>query len=630
MNNKVYEIDILKLEKNGFNYELFSKDDITVRKIKLFMCLRVLFLADQLHDFTETRAQVGIDADLLQKNLSPSAISIIKTLKKRKMNETIFHKLFEEAFEDILTYANEKISIPPEITNTFKTFKNKNNEFTNYVFLQNYDRLTYGDKSIITKIRQFLITLRDYKAIPKKGEKKSVTPAYYEIVTEISKALGYDQFKIFDKLTDNGIPYFCNLGYDYLKNIAKLRYENRYGTLENVDETNIQITVDADKSRFAVSDIVKVICDLAPYGSNINAEFVKSLSTEYDAAGKSGTESMIENIIDSRRGIFPTENVSITDPGEYNDMEQYILKIDDIIIMDFKLRKISTKKSTINALYEKFKINSIKQEDIKLFPSEYQTFRRNLKNYLARGLTPNTLPNSINDMTKKLGVSNLPSTLTKVEDCRDLFEIIMKISTIINKSSDDIIKDNILEKQNMIITLEINNFFRDYNNDNVDNKNNSVAKIFSKVLPNLKDKNLSHIFAFKTLGDFSQILSFMTNDSTLKNGVYIPNKINKFFITFDKICSRIAPIFIHGILFEHVSKSVVTTLIPFYNKYEDFSSDFTASAIISNFKNTVKPNIPNIQNNEVTDNINLDLLVRVTEERDKFQNINPRRRRLTN
>lgn len=308
-------INILDLNRQNFNYGYFTLFEEKQRYIRLYIALRSLFIIDQLHDFLEVEER----NNLLKRNVSDN---IQKT--QIKIYKNIINNFIEGLKECINHFDNN--------TTLYSILSDDKVKIKSVFFATdelNFLQLIFKYFSISEKTLS--VEIDDNKLpIILKGQNK------YIIVDEILLRIFSTQNVNLDALFEiNNSPYNCSENIDYINNLTKINYDNRYyPTQKIVDDKSIVMTVDADKSKYGISELTKQACSLS--GNNIN--FIKTIATKFDSASSSTTEGLLRLIEgrNKRQKFKIGDNINIVDLTVNNDTSiKYLITIGDFKIMEF-------------------------------------------------------------------------------------------------------------------------------------------------------------------------------------------------------------------------------------------------------------------------------------------------------
>ena len=218
------------------------------------LVLIILLMLDQLHDFGED-----------VRGGAKSEVTKIKPDDKQRYMENIRNRT--KNFIDNFKYPDDDMV-------DFVTFINSTPKFKSI-----YDRV-FGENVPIRKL---------------------LSESKYKIANDLVSFLSIDKenFEQLErKFNDTGNYYYPNYSCNNIKNLF-YHYLIYSGYIQNGEMTkSVNITVDAHGSRYDISPILYNICDFIfsnEYSFN-NVHLVRSLATEYDAAGTQGAEVYINKL----------------------------------------------------------------------------------------------------------------------------------------------------------------------------------------------------------------------------------------------------------------------------------------------------------------------------------------------
>lgn len=643
-------IDILDLNRQNFDYGYFSFFDNCQRYIRLYTAFRALFVIDQLHDFLEFE-----DRNKLFKKRDKDD----KTSNTQRQIDIYTNIVtnFIDGMKDCVKHFNERFNCN---SNSIQQIIQTDNIKINSVFFGtddlNFFQLIFKYFSISEKT--FAVDIPENKLpIILKGQNK------YIILDEILLRIFSIQHVNLDNLFEsNNTPYNCSENIQYVKKITNINYNNRYYPDQTkIDDESIIISVDADKSKYGISELTRQACSLN--GKTIN--FIKTIATKFDSASTSTTESLLR-LIDNRnkkQQFRIGDNINMLDLTTVNDRSvRYIIELDGYRLIDFIYTlmhptDIDIPFEFINYVDKPYSIENFKEIHIKLninkkldyidkifervkkFVKEY-TFPDETKIYNEDG---SLLINKFLEQPPYNVVGFGPKVKKSSFSPLELHTLFTGLNAIYVTIKDKITLEEFCEQifpgYMKIVKLDIEKFFEVYKPTQYTNKdyldfnqtNSSVASITSNIMLNFNDDELKvskiipYIFAHKTLGDFGQIVSFYATNNiifkpkqmefgsidtkpkgtivktrsvrdkilktkeqkkqdkdnlklkmaklqiikcvpdfniedkqmiefkynnAISKNVIIPTETLKFFITFDRICSRISSIFNHGTIYE--------------------------------------------------------------------------------
>ena len=259
INIAIDQLDVYKNLRNKYNDKIEIKSsnisqkytDDQICKYVFMRLFRSLFYFDFVHDFGDTKR----DGNNLYKGLS-------KEEKKQKRVEII--KIYQNVYEK-------------DILDIYRFIFNEDNE-------TKYSKVKDFDKNIILKNTKIKIqeTFNESEDVIK------------EKVLNIIKYLDIEPVNVIDNINNCGQTFD-----DIINNI------NDYST----NKINIELFVDADKSKFSLYPILNQICSLLFINfTNIKTiNYNKSILDKYDGASSSSLLSIIRNL---KENVYPN-NVNI-------------------------------------------------------------------------------------------------------------------------------------------------------------------------------------------------------------------------------------------------------------------------------------------------------------------------------
>lgn len=602
-----YKVELLDINNKRFDYSYFEGDSLEVRSLKVYICFRTMFLIDQLHDFLEQEERNAlVPPPGISKQPAGKTNADIRTIYQNLLKSynfgisSFYEKLnnqisLEELKENELNNGKKiKSSFLDESLDFFSLFdiyttdafeKRRINKANEQIIKTHNEKLEkYNQKKLQAEkegknppfpLKKTTLTDSDFEKLDENNSKYLIlTPKEnkYKILDEILEILGYSpvnmQEKFFEK---NNVPVACSKGYEYIKTFSGFEYLSRYSSLKNEAppiDNEILITVDADKSKFNVSDIIKRICDIT-FGVEDNyAHFVKTLATEYDAAGTSGTESLLQKIVisankqsgSSKKRKTTKQGLQIDNIGNKSLKQNYIITLNGIKIMDFTFTKEANTESKYFNMYRNYKRNGFKfnwkpeygtkEYDIKYLAKSYKMIDDFFKSYefedgstLVQDTTsrlntimkkpPFSVDNFIFTETKpKKGSTSTedPSLITE-DKYRAYVEGIHKIEEYTSELIDsENLYSLIFPDYKPVVNLRINTFFEQTTNSKIKDYLQNISSVPDKIdftLLDCKD-TVSQIISIR-----DNLYEFMINKNIIKNKSSAKEYVNNLLNTTD-------------------------------------------------------------------------------------------------
>lgn len=392
---KTINIDLLDLNRQNFNYGYLSKFNDAHRNIRLYTAFRCMFIIDQLHDFLEIEQR----NNLLKKiNSNDKSTNIEKQIKIYKN----IISSFIEGIKHCINHFDSETTLESIIKNDYIKIKS--------VFFAtdtlNFFQLIFKYFSISEKTLELDIDTKKTKNTDNikynlplilKGNNK------YIILDEILLRVFSIQHVNLDELFEaNNSPYNCSENIEYINQLTKINYDNRYYPEQiDIDDKNIIVTVDADKSKYGLSELTRQVCSLK--GNSIN--FVKTFATKFDSASSSTTESLLKLIYNrNKKQKFKFDDtINITDLTQDTKINSltYVLTIANYKLIEFTytlkhsndiqiplkfiefINNPINDGEQINKLYEELELNKEFQVDKKIsyIKKIFTNVRRFLKEY---------------------------------------------------------------------------------------------------------------------------------------------------------------------------------------------------------------------------------------------------------
>jgi len=495
--------------------------------------LRLMFVIDQLHDFLEAE----------ERNL------LFSNNKRDEDEKQARRKTITSLYDNIITH------FVRGVVDCIKHFIGTDNAKAE---LENYN--VKATSVFFQEELPFFELIFKYIGINSIEEPLDIEDKPFLIKNDSNKYLIQDELlliifsikkiNIDDSFKKHNAQYTCGENFDYINQLTQANYDSRYypGEVE-ADTDSINITVDADRSKYGVSDIVKQACKL----NNNNMNFVKTLATHYDASTTSTTENMLR-YIKKRNGSGGglTDVVNIKDISKTSGSVNYKLTIKDYVIMDFTY---SVETATIDPIIQIFEtIVETHDEDIptsRLFNVIKSTYNQqavgninriltNLKQFVKLykfedGTTVFTGPKLIiKDFMAEspYGILGFPANVRDNEIVNDsIFSTILAGLFKLYKIHSDKITlydfmSEIFPTYKPVIKLYINKYFEIKKSDKLqpefNSTNSSVRDITNTIITqpeffnNLAtSQDVLYLMAYKTLGDFGQILSFYATNPVI-------------------------------------------------------------------------------------------------------------------
>lgn len=538
-------IDILNLNRHNFNYGYISEyTDINRRSVIIYTALRLMFVIDQLHDFLEVE----------ERNL------LFTNIKKHEEEKQDRKKTITSLYYNIITnFVRGVVDCIKHFTKTDNLqaeLKNYNVKATSVFFQEELPFFDLIFKYIGINTIEEPLKIEDKPFLIKNDSNKYLIQDEILLIIFSIKKINID-----DSFKKHNAQYICGENFEYLKQLTQANYDSRYypGKLSS-DTSSITITVDADRSKYGVSDIVKQACK---FNSN-NINFVKTLATHYDASTTSTTENML-TYIKKRTGKTPgglVDVINIKDISLNSEAINYKLTIKDYVIMDFTY---SVETSVIDPLIkifetivEKYDADTPNSQLMTIISSTYsQQVVRNIEKILINlkqfiklytfedgtkvftGYTLNIKTFMEDSPYKILGFPvNVKSNDIDVNIFATILVGIFKLYKI---HSDKItlydFMSEIFPTYKPIIKLFINKYFEIKYSDKIkpdfNSTNSSVRNITNTIITqpmffnNLEtSQDVLYLMAYKTLGDFGQIISFYATNPIISAsfGVLDPSR----------------------------------------------------------------------------------------------------------
>lgn len=573
MSTQTIEIDMTRLWMNK-QYTSTGKITSHQNSILLPFFLRFMFFCDQCHDFCENDQR---------NNWSPSG-------------------------------GGPKNS--EYLTKTFKILQTKYYEDINWLLER------YKDKILLSVEQNKFVEMLDIN----ESESKN-TDLLIEKIDYILKYY-YDLIPISSSnvmLDEQYSP--CSTSSKILLNLINLYQQS--GGISNWNTYNI--TVDADKSKINLGSLLLFLCDRVSTDNDTKINLWNTPATKFDSASGSGTFSYLNKIGKSLSKItdnntsgvvkeidITADNITIS--IKYHGLQLINIQYDSrpvdeddsdmvniISAMKYGLyiavEKINKGLDSIYALEEiinssfapyfldtskvtKKKISDLK-DIIVLFGI---TISRQLPipfptdNSFKTSWSKLSKPEGVSEFNQKLMENGLiktnkengnPIYLTREQILFIFLSWIVLMYIITNKSS------NILEQlankainTKNLVHLTIHQFFStEKNSIALNEKQSSVNYITNNYIPDASHADTYNIgILSKTLSDFGGIVTF--------NGfINIENKFGdvNLFITFDRICSRIAALFMPFALFENLDISSSISPITVFAKGQELQATSEAA-----------------------------------------------------
>jgi hypothetical protein len=398
-------------------------------------------------------------------------------------------------------------------------------------------------------------------------------------------------------------------------------------TIKNWDTYNI--TVDADKSKINLGSLLLFLCDRVSTNNDTKINLWNTPATKYDSASGSGTFSYLNKIGKSLSKITnnntsgvvkeidnTADNITIS--IKYDGLQLINIQYDSRHVDEDDIDMVNIISAMKDGIY-----NAVEKKDLNLIYALIEIINSSFAPYfldtskvtkkkisdlkdiivlfgitIPRQLyipfpTDNSFKTSWSKLSKPEGVSEFnqmlkvngliktnnengnPIYLTREQILFIFLSWIVFTYTITNKSS------NILEQLNYkaintknLVHLTIHQFFNTKKNSiALNEKQSSVNYITNNYKPDASHADTYNIgILSKTLSDFGGIVTF--------NGfMNINNEFRdvNLFITFDRICSRIAALFMPFALFENLDISSSISPITVFAKRQALQSTSEAA-----------------------------------------------------
>lgn len=287
--------------------------------------LIILLLLDQLHDFFEHAR--GKDA--------------VKQYSEKEAN-TLINIMVEKTKNFIENFEYTRSSDEPYYMTDFKTFLNGNEPFKKF-----YEKIfTKNNKG-------------EYPWL--KGNKK------YDTARSLLKLIdiNYINFEKLEKtFSDENDHYYSSSSCNNLKNLFYY-YLLYSGYIESDQIVNhIKLTVDATKNPYNISPLLYNICDFI-FSNDYNFEkvnLVKSVATEYDAAGTQSPEIFVNKLEKKKSQRLVQMNIILKKLEDSLESEEEELRRRRKVIKDTDLQKTNELRYKIYNI--KREIEDLKNKDI--------------------------------------------------------------------------------------------------------------------------------------------------------------------------------------------------------------------------------------------------------------------------
>jgi len=503
-----------KIDYNGtFNQNINKEKICQYVFMKLF---RFLFYLDFIHDFANTsRTQ----PNALFKNIIDTTRKVGQRIQKDEKNKRK---------EELIKRKNEIIDIYDSI------YREDIDDIREFIFKNNKIK----DSSIILKNFTDLNDLDNITNIKKLSEEQ-----IKETVLNIIKFLDIEEVGIIDEIKNCGQTFD-----DVLRNIDNNAKEKK----------NIEIFVDADKSRYSLYPIIMKICSVMfdNFSNVSNINYNTSMLDIYDSATISSLAGIITQL-EQKYNNIPSVKQNL------EKIKSNFLDFSTIKIM-FKLNKNDDYNDRFIELNFKKVPNTVTGEfNTGLNISRFFKIEDKNKLNMVTDSSVNAVSSSMNEIFQVIPYRNqfLDEIYTKIGNkyIDDYFEKDTKIKIF---NIDGLKKDHI-QKYN-----KLKNIYDKFREDYDDNKtleenfdqymtifyksylldsNNNIISSKEKVKTFFVNYNFVLNSYFKTIGDFAQMILVhqlqRINNVSNKDSIYL-------LISFDKISSYISSIFNSGTLKE--------------------------------------------------------------------------------
>ena len=534
-----------KIDYNGtFNQNINKEKICQYVFMKLF---RFLFYLDFIHDFANTsRTQ----PNALFKNIIDTTRKVGQRIQKDEKNKRK---------EELIKRKNEIIDIYDSI------YREDIDDIREFIFKNNKIK----DSSIILKNFTDLNDLDNITNIKKLSEEQ-----IKETVLNIIKFLDIEEVGIIDEIKNCGQTFD-----DVLRNIDNNAKEKK----------NIEIFVDADKSRYSLYPIIMKICSVMfdNFSNVSNINYNTSMLDIYDSATISSLAGIITQL-EQKYNNIPSVKQNL------EKIKSNFLDFSTIKIM-FKLNKNDDYNDRFIELNFKKVPNTVTGEfNTGLNISRFFKIEDKNKLNMVTDSSVNAVSSSMNEIFQVIPYRNqfLDEIYTKIGNkyIDDYFEKDTKIKIF---NIDGLKKDHI-QKYN-----KLKNIYDKFREDYDDNKtleenfdqymtifyksylldsNNNIISSKEKVKTFFVNYNFVLNSYFKTIGDFAQMILVhqlqRINNVSNKDSIYL-------LISFDKISSYISSIFNSGTLKEEKDNPLLP--LKFFKKnfnVPSSSSQYTTSHML--------------------------------------------------
>lgn len=329
---EIINIELLDLNRHNFEYGYFDnfkekgiKPDTSDRLfphkqmyVRFYTAFRSLFIIDQFHDFLEKE----------ERNV---LLPKIQTGKYTNYDKTmaVYNNIIDNFIRGVQEYIN--FMLPGETIQSIMetdTYKIKSSFFSTMEL--NFFQLMLKYFSISEKT---LKVQTDKNKLPLilKGENKYII--LDEILLRIFSIKNINLEQIFEA---NDAPYNCSDNIKYINNLAKINYNNMYFPhLPYINNNTLTMSVDADKSKYGISEITRQACNL----KNNDINFLKTIATKFDSASTSTTESLLKRIQvrNKRQQFVYNDNVTFIDNTNVKNSKsvKYILYLAGYKIIEY-------------------------------------------------------------------------------------------------------------------------------------------------------------------------------------------------------------------------------------------------------------------------------------------------------
>ncbi len=571
----------------------FSRNDVL--NILPFL-IRFILFCDQCHDFLESKERNNWAAESGEKKKqgptqpgwSEPATNLDARLGRgpvKLLNDELLNPILKGAFS---SFQKNMLSIKQQL---FITLRDSYEEDRNWLFKEmskkgvpdmdptpeELSKRTRKDKPAANNVKQYILSRFQLHIY-------DMTSDPTDMMTELIDTINKELFRI-EKHNETDISLGCSSSISRLMDGMFFSERSQYSSEERAAEkgmkildprniNNFKITVDADASKFDFAAFLLFLCDrVFTPGFTVGTEttpwtieIYNTIATVFDSASGSGVIGYIGSLKDEQDRLpisKKTQNLKILNVptvkplgDEFTAPRSGNPEDDSGVLKDDDEKKLEADKEDSEA-----KRNREKQEndlakdgvntEIVLQYTPYGTGKNTKAIELLRFSYNYDIAISNTDIKKITPASKLSITQF-FNKPRKVFETIEEEKLLKRNAIEDLKHKKAQEKYTQIIkgrTIK-----------GVPRSNGSVDKITSKYKDITEIDNIKHVTCYKTLGDFGQILKFY--DISRRNRFEgTSKKINNvsmdFFITFDKLCSRLSSLFLPYTMFENKNKKVI-------------------------------------------------------------------------